>query len=102
MKINCDGAFNQIDRSGSWGFVLRDCEGAATASGCGRIEKVTEAFHSEVIACLQGLLRAAVLGISNVIVEADALMVKEVATTKKIWHRCFSNGCFHVLKRKLK
>jgi len=43
---------------------------------------VPEAFHYEVIACLQGLLRAADLGISNVIVETDALMVKEAATTK--------------------
>ena len=27
VKLNCDGAFRQQNRSGGWGFVLRDHDG---------------------------------------------------------------------------
>ena len=36
-----------------------------------------EAFHAEVIACLQGIQRAADLGVQRVILETDASMVAQ-------------------------
>ena len=33
LKINSDGAFDPVTRSGGWGFVIRDSEGTAILSG---------------------------------------------------------------------
>ncbi|XP_066310851.1 uncharacterized protein [Miscanthus floridulus] len=75
VKLNCDGAFRQQNRSGGWGFVLRDHDGCILSSGYGRLEKVLEPAHAEVIACLQATQRAVELGIQNIILETDAAAV---------------------------
>lgn len=75
VKLSCDGAFRQMNRSAGWGFVLRDHEGSVVSSGYGRFEKVLEPAHAEIIACLQAIQRAIELGIQNVILETDAAAI---------------------------
>jgi ribonuclease HI len=75
VKLNCDGAFSQSSRSGGWGFILRDHEGNVIGSGFGKLAKVLEPAHTEIIACLQAVQSAADLGIQNIILESDAAAV---------------------------
>jgi hypothetical protein len=51
-KINCDGAFTQDDRSGGWGFVISSSEGEVISTGLGKLGRVLEPFHAELVACL--------------------------------------------------
>ena len=75
VKISCDGSFQQNDRARGWGFVIRDSEGEIISTAFGKLEKVFEPFHAELIACLQALQRAPELELQRVILETDALMV---------------------------
>ena len=54
-KLNCDGAFRAHDLSGGWGFVIRDCEGAVIGSRYGKLQKVLEPLHAELVwhACIR-------------------------------------------------
>jgi ribonuclease HI len=49
------------------------------ATGFGKLGRVLEPFHAELIACLQALQRAADLGFQNIILETDATMVVQAA-----------------------
>jgi len=81
IKTNCDGAFSQEDLSGGWGYVMRGADGTVVCSGYDKhkLGKVLEAAHTEIIACLQSLQRAVMLGIQKVVLETDALMVAQAA-----------------------
>jgi hypothetical protein len=46
-----------------WGFVLRDEEGRVISSG--KLETALEPIHTEIVACLQALQRAAELGVQR-------------------------------------
>jgi len=50
-------------------------EEGVIASGYGKLDNIGEAFHTDIIACLQALNQAADLGIQKVILEMDAAMV---------------------------
>lgn len=77
LKINVDGAFSQEIGTGGWGFVIRDEYGVVRAAGVGSEEALQSAFHAELIACREGLMRiAANLGMPRVSLETDATMVK--------------------------
>lgn len=56
-KLNYDGAFRDHDLSGGWGFVIQDCEGAVIDLGYGKLQKVLEPLHAELVtvACLQAV-----------------------------------------------
>jgi ribonuclease HI len=75
VKLNCDGAFSRGNRTGGWGFVIREWDGGVISADYGKLDKVGEAFHAEIIACLQGLQRAVDLGVQRVILETDSSMV---------------------------
>lgn len=75
VKISCDGGFQQIGRSEGWGFVTCDSEGEVISTCFGKMEKVLEPIHAELIACLQALQRATDLGLQWVILETDTSMV---------------------------
>ncbi|OEL26270.1 hypothetical protein BAE44_0012710, partial [Dichanthelium oligosanthes] len=81
VKINCDGAFHQNSASGGWGFVIRDSAGNVVCEGSGRLDHLLNSFHAEVIACIHGLKAAAELGIEQVILETDALMVQQAVSS---------------------
>jgi ribonuclease HI len=97
VKINCDGAFNLNNRSGGWGFLIRTWDGGVIASGYGKLDNVGEAFHTEIIACLQALNRAADLGIQKVILETDAVMVVH-AVNSSDFDLCSAGGLIWELK----
>jgi len=63
LKINCDTSFLPDCRSGSWGFLIRDSDGDAVLMARGKANHLLDAFHAELIACLQGIQVAVDLGI---------------------------------------
>ena len=77
VKLNCDGAFFASERTGGWSFVIREWDGGVISAGYGKLENVGEAFHAEIISCLQGIQRAADLGMQRMILETDASMVAQ-------------------------
>lgn len=76
LKLNCDASYMQESSMGAWGFVIRDSDGDVVSSGKGKVNHLLGAFQAEIIACLHGIQEAARLGISNLILETDALQVK--------------------------
>lgn len=55
--------------------MIREWDGGVISADYGKLDKVGEAFHAEIIACLQGLQRAVDLGVQRVILETDSSMV---------------------------
>ena len=53
-------------------------------SGWGRVNHLLNAFQAEAIACLQGVQAACNLGIGRLILETDALKVKQALSTEEI------------------
>jgi ribonuclease HI len=82
LKLNCDGSFIKETRAGSWGFLIRDHDGDVVLTGRGKINNALSAFHSELIACLQGVQVASDLGIGKLILETDALNVQQAVQAK--------------------
>jgi hypothetical protein len=97
VKLKCDGAFSQSSHSGGWGFILRDHEGNVISSGFGKLAKVLEPAHTEIIACLQAVQSAADLGIQNIILESDAAAVVNAVLSMEI-DRCSASGLLWELK----
>jgi ribonuclease HI len=57
--------------------VIREWDGGVINAGYGKLENVGEAFHAEIIACLQGIQRATDLGVQRMILETNAFMVAQ-------------------------
>ncbi|CAD6230220.1 unnamed protein product [Miscanthus lutarioriparius] len=55
LKINSDGAFKCNERTGWWGFVIRDDRGAVVKAGAAAGHFLTDAFHAELLGFLAGL-----------------------------------------------
>ena len=51
--------------------------------GWGRVNHLLSAFQAEAIACLQGVQAACTLGIGRLIVETDALKVKQALSSEE-------------------
>ena len=77
MKINSDGAFTADTGEGGWGYVIRDGDGMVLYAGAGNLMRLTEATQAEVRACLEGAKAAAALGMGNVILETDSLVLAQ-------------------------
>ena len=76
LKIDVDGAFSQLTGAGGWGYVIRDGQGVVRNAGAGSEEALQSVFHAEPLACREDLRAAASLGMANVVMESDELMVK--------------------------
>lgn len=76
LKVNTDGAFDSKTGTGGWGFIIRDDRGDMIQAGAGGEEFLQNAFHAELLGCLAGLKAVASLGISRVVLETDASLVK--------------------------
>lgn len=50
-------------------------------TGAGSIVDVLDPFHAEVAACIKCLCKAREMGMGNVILETDALMIKQAVET---------------------
>ena len=74
-KINSDRSFDPTKRSGGWGFVIRNNNGEVLAAGAGNISYALSALHAEAIAAYKGVLQAAQLGMSQIVLEMDATML---------------------------
>lgn len=77
MKINCDGAFQQESMKGGWGFIIRDQDGKCICAGRGVVQYALDPLQVELMACLKGVKSAMEMGISKIVVETDALLVKQ-------------------------
>jgi hypothetical protein len=84
MKISCNGAFQQSDRSGGSGFIIHISNGEVISTGFGKADKVLEPIHTELIACLQALQRGVYIRLQRVILETNATMVVQVAFSSDI------------------
>jgi ribonuclease HI len=62
--------------TGSWGFIIRDSEGDVVLTGRGKLQNLLSAFQAKLIVCLHGVQLALQLGIGNLILETDALLVQ--------------------------
>ena len=83
LKINSDGAFHEKEKTGAWGFVVRDSDGHGVLAGSRFLPAVHDALSAEGEACLAALNAAMEAGISRVIVEADsANLLTAIQTTK--------------------
>lgn len=53
LRLNVDGSYIEgQNHAGCWGVVVRDNEGAVAAARAGRTDRVSSAFHAELlIAC---------------------------------------------------
>jgi hypothetical protein len=58
-------------------FFIRDSDGDVVLAGCGRVDHLMNAMQAETVACLQGVQVASNLGIGHLILETDAMKVKQ-------------------------
>jgi len=56
-------------------------------TGRGRINHLLSSFQAEVIACLQGIQTALNLGIGKLILETDALLIKQALASTEVCDR---------------
>jgi len=73
LKLNPDASFRK--ESG---------DGDTVIAGRGRLPHLLDSFQAELIACLHGIQAAIDIGITKIIVETDAVMVK-FAVEAKDW-----------------
>jgi hypothetical protein len=76
FKTNSDGAFDSKTGTGAWGLIIRNDEGAMLKAGARREMALQSAFHAELLGCHAGLRAAASLGISQIVLDTDASLVK--------------------------
>jgi ribonuclease HI len=61
--------------------LVRDDVGDVVVSGRGRVDHLLNAFHDELVACVQGIQTAVDLGIGHPIIETDAKLAVQAITT---------------------
>jgi hypothetical protein len=81
LKINTDGSFSPSTGSGELGFVIRDELATIIHAGAGSCKYLLSAFHSELLACVQGVTEALKRGMSRILLETDSQMVKMALET---------------------
>ncbi|TVU08775.1 hypothetical protein EJB05_42187, partial [Eragrostis curvula] len=86
LKINIDGAFSENLKSGAWGFIVRDHEGAAVLAGSGHLTAVHDALCSEAQAGLAALQAAITHGMSRIQLETDSTCLMMALKTEVYDH----------------
>uniref|UniRef100_A0ACD5ZTS0 Uncharacterized protein n=1 Tax=Avena sativa TaxID=4498 RepID=A0ACD5ZTS0_AVESA len=80
LKKNIGGSFNQLHKSGGWGFIVRDVERDAVGSGAGKLDHLQGPLQAdEAEACLHAMIWAREWGMKNIIIETDAQMAAAIA-----------------------
>jgi len=77
-KVNSDGAFHKENKSGGWGYVIRDDQGQVLKAGAGFEDFLLSVLHAEPLGCAARIQEASRLGIENLCIETDASLLKEV------------------------
>ena len=85
-KINIDGAFKSATSKGGWGFLVHNIVGAFLEGGYGNLCRVATSFQAEALAALYSLERAALLGMTRIILETDATELVRGLTSKDLDH----------------
>ncbi|RLN42620.1 retrotransposon protein, putative, unclassified [Panicum miliaceum] len=96
LKINVDGAFFAETKSGGWGYVIRDADGAVILAGAG-ITRAMDAFHTEVVACQAGLKAACEKGMTRIVLETDSMMLR-LAMEGNTFSLAPTGGLVHEIK----
>jgi ribonuclease HI len=81
LKLNIDGGFRADDRTGGWGFIVRDSDGEAVGTGAGAMPYAYDALNAEAAACLAGIQWSRYWGICNIQVETDSQKLVQAITT---------------------
>jgi len=97
LKINSDGSFNPKTGAGGWGAVIRNSMGQVVKAGAGHIHHALDAFHTEVIAALEGVKMAKMAGMTNVVLETDAILLK-YALVNNSFRQSSVGGLIHEIK----
>lgn len=100
LKINMDGSFFQSSLSGGWGFVMRNSTGQVVASAAGRVDHARNAPQTEAMACIHAIQAARDLGISEVELETDALLLIQAVNSDE-FDRAENGVLFKEIKRLL-
>ena len=82
LKINTDGAFRLSTKSGGWGFTIKNNHGIALVAGAGSLENVAEPLQAEALAMLYAVNEASRMGCQKVILETDAVALKQAITVR--------------------
>ena len=69
---------------GGWGFIIRDDHGMMVLVGAGKANFLLDAFHAELLGCLAGVKAAVQLGISKIVLETNASLVKSAVESMSI------------------
>ncbi|KAF8769763.1 hypothetical protein HU200_006373 [Digitaria exilis] len=101
LKVNCDGAHEPEEKRGGWGFVIRDEEGDVIKACWGRIGRSFDALQAEAIACWHGVSMAMELGIGNIELETDSLLLKQALSTND-YNRSLVRGIIIEIKNMIR
>ena len=77
LKLNSDGSFFSDEKTGGWGFIIRDKNGEVIKAAAGKEDCILDAFHAELLGVQAGLRMAINLGTTRLYIETDASLVKE-------------------------
>lgn len=83
VKINTDGAFRELTKSGGWGFIMRNDKGVPLAAGYGHNQGISSALHAEANAFIQAIRCASQLGCSRVQLETDASILNKAISSNE-------------------
>lgn len=97
LKINIDGSFNPTIGEGGWGAIIRNSAGEVVRAGAGNIAHAMDAFHCEIIAAKEGIKMAEQAGMTRVILETDALLLK-FALANYSFRLATAGGLIHEIK----
>jgi ribonuclease HI len=87
VKLNVDVAFNQENKSGAVGAIIRDGRGEALVCACTFIPHVASAGSAEAKAMQMGLQLANAMGYQRVQAESDSLEVINIMDGReRIWN----------------
>ncbi|CAM0870626.1 unnamed protein product [Alopecurus aequalis] len=75
LKINIDGSFSAENKTGGWGFIIRNFNGESMGAGAGHIPQAIDALQTEGIACLSSLQWAHAWGMSRIQLETDSQLL---------------------------
>uniref|UniRef100_A0A0E0Q656 RNase H type-1 domain-containing protein n=1 Tax=Oryza rufipogon TaxID=4529 RepID=A0A0E0Q656_ORYRU len=73
--VSLSSILMETQKTGGWGFILRNSEGQGLLAGAGRLAFVHDADSAEARACQAALLAASVQGITEVGIETDSLIL---------------------------
>ncbi|OMP05945.1 hypothetical protein COLO4_08437 [Corchorus olitorius] len=75
IKINFDGVYDNVAKTGSFGVIARDYRGLVIGAYAGRLDFVPDAYTAECKAALKAIIWARDMGFSRIMLEGDALTV---------------------------